>query len=156
MRFRGVIVGTVALAATAGPLAGQTTAHGWEPIVSESQERSYEAFRYAPMVRIGETLIASGVIGVGGGDNRPGAQFRRAFERMIAILEDYGLTLADVAEMTTYHVNLGEHGQEFMAIRSEFLPEPPYPAWTAIGVERLWMEQALIEIQFTAALRPQP
>jgi enamine deaminase RidA (YjgF/YER057c/UK114 family) len=155
MLHRSAVVAAFAIVTLVGSAAAQGIERGWEPIISESQSRSYEAFRYAPMVRIGETLIARGVIGVGGGDNSAGAQFRRAFERMIAILEDHGLTLADVAEMTTYHVNLGELGQEFMTIRSEFLPEPPYPAWTAIGVERLWMEQALIEIRFTAALRPE-
>jgi hypothetical protein len=40
-----------------------------------------------------------------------------------------------------------------MAVKSEFIPEPPYPTWTAIGVDRLFMDSAMVEIRFTAALR---
>lgn len=139
----------------ASPSALACQERGWEPIVTESQQRSYEATRYAPVVRIGNMLIASGVIGTTrDGDNSPRAQFRRAFERVIDILEQNGLTLADVAEMTTYHVRLGELGRDFIEVKDEYLPEPPYPAWTAIGVERLFLDSALIEIRFTAALPP--
>lgn len=149
----GGLLGMVMAAST--PVAMAAQERGWEPIVTEAQRQSYEASRYAPVVRIGEELIASGVIGTSrDGDNGPRAQFRRAFERVIAILRENGLTLADLAEMTTYHVNLGELGRDFIAVKDEFFPEPPYPAWTAIGVERLFLDSALIEIRFTAALPP--
>lgn len=39
-------------------------------------------------------------------------------------------------------------------MKDEFLPAPPYPACTAVGVERLFLDEALIEVRFTAALRP--
>lgn len=149
----GGLLGLLALASIPGDAVAQE--RGWEPIVTENQRRSYERSRYAPVVRIGNMLIASGVIGTtGDGDNSPEAQFRRALRRVIAILEENGLTLADVAEMTTYHVNLGELGSTYLAVKNEFWPEPPYPAWTAIGVDRLWLDDALIEIRFTAALPP--
>lgn len=149
-------VGTVFATLTAvAPVGLESQERGWEPLVSESQRASYERSRYAPVVRIGQTLIASGVIGLSGdGDNSPGAQFRRALERVVAILEEHDLTLADVAEITTYHVNLGELGREFISVKDEFWPAPPYPAWTAIGVDRLFLDSALIEIRFTAALPP--
>ncbi|NIP58682.1 MAG: RidA family protein [Gemmatimonadetes bacterium] len=100
-------------------------------------------------------LVASGVIGVTrDGDNGPEAQFRRAFERMIEILEENELTIRDVAEMTTYHVDLGKLGRDFIRVKDEYLPETPYPAWTAIGVDRLFLDSALIEIRFIAALPP--
>lgn len=149
----GGLLGLLALASIPGDAVAQE--RGWEPIVTENQRRSYERSRYAPVVRIGNMLIASGVIGTtGDGDNGPEAQFRRALRRVIAILEENGLTLADVAEMTTYHVNLGELGSTYLEVKNEFWPEPPYPAWTAIGVDRLWLDNALIEIRFTAALPP--
>lgn len=153
--FRPAVLAVLLAASAATPaiVAGQE--RGWEPLVAESRRSSYESSRYAPVVKIGDMLIASGVIGTAReGDNSPRAQFRRAFQRVRAILEDHGLALADVAEMTTYHVNLGELGREFIAVKDEFFPEPPYPAWTAIGVERLFLDSALIEIRFTAALPP--
>lgn len=134
------------------PTLAQESQRGWQPLVSESQRASYERSRYAPAVRIGDLLVGSGVIGLArGADNGPEAQFRRAFQRLEAVLEAHGLDLGDVAEITTYHVNLGELGDDFIAVKDEFIPEPPYPAWTAIGVDRLFLDGALIEIRFTAA-----
>lgn len=142
-----VVLGLVSAAAWA-----QQTQRGWRPLVSEAQTRSYESSRYAPAVRIGDLLIGSGVIGVTReGDNSPQAQYRRAFQRLEAVLSEHGLDLGDVAEITTYHVNLGELGNDFIAVKDEFIPEPPYPAWTAIGVDRLFLDSAMIEIRFTAA-----
>ena len=136
------------------PLAmAQQPDRGWQAIVSESREGAYLGTRYAPAVRVGSQLLLSGVIGVSrDGDNGATAQFRRAFTRLSEILAEQGLSLADVAEMTTYHVNLGELGRDFIAVKNEFLPEPPYPAWTAIGVERLFLDSALIEIRATVAI----
>lgn len=147
---------TVVALMAAIPAGSSAQERGWEPLVSESQQRGYEGNRYAPVVRVGDMLIASGVIGVSrDGDNSPRGQFRRALERVVEILEANGLDLADVAEITTYHVRLGELGDEFISVKDEFWPEPPYPAWTAVGVDRLFGARALIEIRFTAAMRPE-
>lgn len=152
MKRTGWLIGAGAVASLVAVAAlAQETQRGWEPLVSESQRASYERSRYAPAVRVGDLLIGSGVIGLGGDDNGPEAQFRRAFQRLEAVLGEHGLGLRDVAEITTYHVDLGELGDDFIAVKNEFLPEPPYPAWTAIGVERLFLDEAMIEIRFTAA-----
>lgn len=134
---------------------GQQVDVGWEPLVSDARVPAYERNRYAPITRIGSILIASGVVGnTRDGDNGPVAQFRRAFSRLSSVLEEQGLSLRDVAEMTTYHVDMGEHIQDFIAVKNEFLPTPPYPAWTAIGVDRLYREVNLIEIRVIASLPP--
>lgn len=138
------------------PGSGQAQAgRGWEAIVPEGMERGYERSRYAPLVRIGNIFILSGVIGYGGAaeDNGPEAQFTRAFERLSDVLEGAGLSLGDVAEITTYHVDLGELGRRFIEIKDRYFDGPPYPAWTAIGVERLFLDGALIEIR-AVAVRP--
>lgn len=143
-----VLVGLVA-----NPSWATAQEPGWQPVVTEGQRRAYAAQRYAPVVRIGQTLIGSGVIGTSrDGDNSPRAQFRRALERMVEILTANDPRLADVAEITTYHVNLGELGRDFIEVKNEFWSEPPYPAWTAIGVERLFLDSAVIEIRFIAAV----
>ncbi|MEN8145099.1 MAG: Rid family hydrolase [Gemmatimonadota bacterium] len=148
-----LLLGGVILLPTEG--SAQEEPRGWEPLVSEAREPAYERNRYAPVARIGSLVIASGVVGnTREGDNSPVAQFRRAFERLSAVLEEQGLSLRDVAEMTTYHVNMGEHIQDFITVKNEFLPSPPYPAWTVIGVDRLFREVNLIEIRVIAAMRP--
>lgn len=132
--------------------AAQQKERAWEAIVPEGFERSYERSRYAPAVRMGDVLLLSGVIGYSGGaeDNGPEAQFVRAFERLSAVLDGAGLSLDDVAEITTYHVNLGELGRRFIEVKDHYFDGPPYPAWTAIGVDRLFLDGALIEIRAMA------
>lgn len=152
-------VGSVALVTvTAGAArtqeTGPGTERGWEAIVPEGMERSYERSHYAPAVRSGNLLILSGVIGLGGEgeDNGAEAQFVRAFERLSGVLDGVGLTLADVAEITTFHVDLGELGRRFIEVKDRYLDAPPYPAWTAIGVDRLFLDGALIEIRAVAVI----
>lgn len=156
LRVRPSMAGAIALfalpACTGAQEIQQETDRAWEAIVPEGFERSYERSRYAPAVRMGDVLVLSGVIGYSGGaeDNGPEAQFVRAFERLSAVLDGAGLSLDDVAEITTYHVNLGELGRRFLEVKDRYFDGPPYPAWTAIGVDRLFLDGALIEIRAVA------
>lgn len=154
--FPVLVAGLVLLAVSAACAdprePAQQGERAWEAIVPEGFERSYERSRYAPAVRVGDVLVLSGVIGYNGGaeDNGPEAQFVRAFERLSAVLDGAGLSLDDVAEITTYHVNLGELGRRFIEVKDRYFDGPPYPAWTAIGVDRLFLDGALIEIRALA------
>ena len=117
-------------------------------IIPPGSEKSYERFHFAPAVKVGDTVYCSGVIG--GGDD-PAEQFASAFESLANVLETAGCTMADIAELTTYHVNMSEHLATFMAARDAVISEP-YPAWTAIGVSELAMPNGLVEIQATAVV----
>jgi len=64
-------------------------------------------------------------------------------------LEKAELSFSDIVEMTTYHVNLNLHLDEFRKAKDEFIVKP-YPAWTAIGVSELALLDALIEIRVIA------
>ena len=52
--------------------------------------------------------------------------------------------------MTTYHVGLRDHLDDFVKVKDEFIAEP-YPAWSAIGVSELITAGTLVEIILTAA-----
>ena len=78
----------------------------------------------------------------------------KGMERKDLILENGPIfisSLADVVEMTTFHVNMREHVQTFMRVKDRFVKEP-YPTWTAIGVETLFSPQSLVEIRVVAIL----
>ncbi len=64
---------------------------------------------------------------------------------------DEGASLSDVVSLTTYHVNMGETVRPFMEVKDEVILEP-YPTWTAIGVERLFGETALLEVAAVAVI----
>jgi len=115
----------------------------------------YDNYHYAPAVIDEDHLRCSGMIG-----HRPDLsvpedlteQFTLAFENLRSLLAEVRLTLADVVEMTTYHVGLSGHIDEFVAVKNSYVSDP-YPAWTAVGISELAIPGAVVEIQVTARLR---
>ncbi|MDT5350016.1 MAG: hypothetical protein QOH91_3303 [Mycobacterium sp.] len=112
----------------------------------------YDAYHFAPAVIDGDYLRCSGMIGMRPDlcvPEDPAAQFTLAFENLRGLLEEVGLTFANVTEMNTYHVGLQAHMQAFSSVKDKFL-SAPYAAWTAVGISEQAVKGALIEIQVTA------
>jgi enamine deaminase RidA (YjgF/YER057c/UK114 family) len=123
-----------------------------QEVVPKGSEFLYERLHFAPAIRSGEWIFCSGDLGgdVGGGvPDDPGQQFTNVFESLSRTLEAAGASLADVVEMTSYHVGLQEHLRTFMEVKDRFVPKP-YPAWTAIGVSELAIAGALVEVKVVA------
>ncbi len=129
-------------------LMGTHALHAQERIIPEGMQRTYDNFHYAPIVKVGNTLYLSGVVA---GDEDPEQQFESVFQNLDRVLQAAGSSLADVVEMTTFHVNMREHVQTFMTVKDRFMKEP-YPTWTAIGVETLFSPRSLVEIKVVAIL----
>ena len=141
-----------ALAIVSAVLPAGGAAQEVERIVPGRWRGTYDNFHYAPAVRVGNMLYLSGLVGTSrNGPNDIQAQSRRIFEAMEQVLAEAGANLSDVVELTTYHVDMGETVGGFMEIKDEFILEP-YPTWTAVGVERLFLESALVEVKVVAAL----
>ena len=122
------------------------------PVIPKGMDSKYKAWHFSPAVKSGKFVFVSGCTGtLPDGTNSADikTQFRQAFKNVQASLEQARLGYDDVVEMTTYHVGLRDHLEEFMQAKDEFIKEP-YPAWTAIGVCELAVEGALIEIKVTA------
>ena len=123
-------------------------------IVPSGYEVQYDEWRLAPAIRIGDTIYCSGQLGIGK-DGRlpsdPDEQFSNAFEAVRSVLEAAGASLADIVEMTTFHIGLVAELETFTKVRHRYLTEP-WPAQTAIGVAELGLPGALIEIKVTAVL----
>lgn len=73
-------------------------------------------------------------------------QFRQAFEKIGAVLQEAGLGFDSIVEMTSYHIGLREHFDRFCAVRAEYVSDP-FPAWTAVEVAGLRREGAAVEIK---------
>lgn len=125
-------------------------------IIPPSQQSLYDNYHFAPAVIDGKHLRCSGVIGIkldgGSVSTDPSTQFTQAFDNLTEVLEAGGASLADITEMTTFHVGLQAHLGAFMAVKDQYLKEP-YPAWTAIGITELAIPGGLVEIRVTARLR---
>lgn len=80
-------------------------------------------------------------------------QFQNAFSKIAEVLAEAGLTLGDVVEMTSYHINMADTFDTFDAIRRRCMPDTPPPAWTAVEVAGLRRASALVEIRVIAQVR---
>src|SRR5262245_41196933 len=63
-------------------------------------EGAYD-FGYAPVVRVGDLVIVSGV--PAGGPGSYEEKIRRMYERAIGLLAEAGAKVEDVVELTTFH-----------------------------------------------------
>lgn len=111
-----------------------------EAIVPEGMQDVYDNIKYAPAVKVGNTVYVSGQIGRDASmqlvqDKR--AQFVQVFENLRICLEAAGATFADVVDVLSFHTDMRDLPL-YMEVRSEFFVDlPVYPTWTAIGSSML-------------------
>lgn len=125
------------------------------PIIPAGSEKTYERFKFAPAFRVGDTIYVSGVIGTGADgrvDEDASVEFATAFATLASTLEAAGSSLADVVDMTSFHVDMDSTLGPFMAAKSAAMSEP-HPAWTAIGCTGLAIPGSRAEIKVTAVLQ---
>jgi enamine deaminase RidA (YjgF/YER057c/UK114 family) len=118
-------------------------------------EAVYEKIKYAPAVKVGNTVYVSGQIGRDANmqpvEERE-AQIVQAFENLKAVLESAGGTLADVVDVTSFHTDMRDLPL-FMKVRDRYLNSHPLPAWTAVGAHMLGGAAGyVIEIKAVAVL----
>ena len=128
-----------------------------ERIIPESSQATYDAFHYAPAVRAGNLLYLSGIVASLEGDENEfnpadlEKAFDRAFEQIELVLTEAGADWSHVVEMTTFHTELIPQVTPFTTSKDKYL-KAPYPAWTAIDVDRLFPERGIVEIKIIAYL----
>lgn len=111
-------------------------------------------FEFREASEAGGLLFCSGQIGVtadGTVPADPEAQFAAAFAALAGVLHRQGCRLADVIDLTTFHVGYPEHMGSFMAALGKALPGVQ-TAWTAIGVAALGYPGSLVEIKAIARM----
>lgn len=116
------------------------------PVIPADSQTSYDRFHFAPAYRVGDTVYVSGVIGTGESLEE---EFTNAFESLATVLEAAGSSLANVVDMTSFHINMPETLGAFMAARDAAMAEP-WPAWTAIGCTELAIPSGRAEVKVTA------
>ena len=108
-------------------------------IVPDGMEAVYEKIRYAPALKVGNTLYVSGQIGRNAAmelvEGRE-AQIVQAFENLKLVLAAAGASMSDVVDLTTFHTDMRDLPL-FMAVRDRYLATDPLPAWTAVGAHML-------------------
>jgi enamine deaminase RidA (YjgF/YER057c/UK114 family) len=83
-------------------------------------------------------------------------QFERALGNLLTALRSAGGAPEDLASLTIYLVDVADyrvHAGEIGRVWRR-LVGPHYPAMAAIGISRLWDEEALVEVQGVAEIVP--
>lgn len=113
----------------------------------------YETHGYSAAIASGDLLFVSGQVG-SRSDGSPEPDFaeqvRLAFSNLEATLAAGGCTFDDIVDVTTFHTDPENQFETIMAEKSRIFPEPPYPNWTAIGVN--WLAGFDFEIKVIARI----
>ncbi|RKQ72273.1 RidA family protein [Oceanibaculum indicum] len=128
-----------------------------EAIFPKDRHALYEAHGYSAAIRSGDLLFVSGQVG-SRADGTPepdfAAQVRLAFANLEATLAAAGCTFRDIVDVTTFHTDPERQFETIMTVKNEIFPRPPYPNWTAIGVN--WLAGFDFEIKVIARIPNKP
>ena len=124
-------------------------------IVPESLKERTEQLQFAPAVRAGDMVYCSGVIAALHEGEAPSddAYFRaadEAFAEIDMILKAAGGSLADVVDMTGYHIDHKSHLGPVMAAKAKWMPGPDFSAYTLIGITELYDPLGFVELKARA------
>ncbi|PDS82266.1 hypothetical protein CO654_26580 [Rhizobium sp. L18] len=124
-----------------------------EAIFPADRHALYEEHGYSAAIRSGDLLFVSGQVG-----SRPDGtaepdferQVRLAFENLQATLSPAGCTIDDIVDVTTFHTDPENQFATIMAVKQQIFSKPPYPNWTALGVN--WLAGFDFEIKVIARI----
>jgi|SRR5690554_14568 len=124
-----------------------------DAIFPAGRQALYDKHRYSAAIRSGDLLFVSGQVGARE-DGSPEPDFtnqvQRAFDNLNAVLKAAGCTFDDVVDVTTFHTDPEAQFERVMAVRDKAIGDPPYPNWTAVGVN--WLAGFDFEIKVIARI----
>src|SRR4029453_8825931 len=125
------------------------------PVEAEDRQELDE-WGYANAVIDGDRVWLSGVVA----GLRPGetmadqeAAYDRAFRRLGDVLKRAGSSFDGIVDITTFHSDLPAQIEAFKKVKHRYI-RGPFPAWTAIDIDRLVPGGGLVEIRVGG--RPKP
>jgi len=130
--------------------------HSRDPVFPANRHALYEEHGYSAAIRSGDLLFVSGQVGSrSDGTPEPDfpAQVQLAFDNLRATLAAAGCTFDDLIDVTTFHTDPENQFPAIMEAKKLAFPHPPYPNWTAIGVN--WLAGFDFEIKVIARI-PSP
>jgi enamine deaminase RidA (YjgF/YER057c/UK114 family) len=124
-----------------------------DAIFPASGQALYDMNRYSAAIRSGDLLFVSGQAG-SREDGSPEPDFERqvqlAFDNLNAVLAAAGCTFDDVVDVATFHTDPESQFETVKAVRARVIGNPPYPNWTAVGVN--WLAGFDFEIKVIARI----
>jgi len=122
--------------------------HPRNPVFPANRHALYEEHGYSAAIRSGDLLFVSGQVG-SRSDGTPepdfAAQVQLAFDNLHATLAAAGCTFDDLIDVTTFHTDPENQFPVIMEVKKLVFPQPPYPNWTAIGVN--WLAGLILKLR---------
>ena len=124
-------------------------------IVPDSLKDRTEQLQFAPAVRAGDMVFCSGVIAALKEGEAPSdeAYFRaadEAFAEIDMILREAGGSIADVVDMTGYHIDFERHMGPMFQAKAKWMPGPFFSCYTLIGISALYDPLGFVELKARA------
>lgn len=121
----------------------------------EGMRAFMEEVGFSEAVIHGDTVYLAGVIaGPATDDMTQEEAFEVTFQYIGTVLERAGSSWDDVIDITTYHVDIEASMPALSAVKNRYVMAP-FPAWTAIDVDRLYEADGVVEIKVTARVSPE-
>ena len=115
----------------------------------EDERRGQEQWGYSDAIVAGDTIYLSGVVvGQREGETLEAA-YERAYARIGTILRRAGASWDDVVDIISYHTDVTAQMPAIVAVHRRHV-RAPFPAWTAIDVDRLIPDRGITEIKIVA------
>lgn len=124
-----------------------------DAIVPAGRHALYDLHHYSAAIRSGDLLFVSGQVG-SREDGSPEPAFEKqvqlAFDNLAAVLKAAGCSFDDIVDVTTFHTDPAAQLETVIAVRLKAIGDPPYPNWTAVGVN--WLAGFDFEIKVIARI----
>ncbi len=117
------------------------------------QQALYDINSYSAAIRSGDLLFVSGQVGShedGSPETDFGKQVALAFDNLSEVLQAAGCTFDDIVDVTTFHTDPEAQFERVMVVKQKAFGRPPYPNWTAVGVN--WLAGFDFEIKVIARI----
>ena len=126
-----------------------------EMIVPDSLKERTEQMQFAPAVRAGDMVFCSGVIAaLQDGEEATDEAYCRAVDAAFAeidmILREAGGSVADIVDMTGYHVDFEQHMGPMFQAKAKWMPGPFFSCYTLIGISALYDPLGFVELKARA------
>jgi enamine deaminase RidA (YjgF/YER057c/UK114 family) len=115
----------------------------------EGGRRSQEEWGYSDAVIVGDMIWLSGIVVGRRGEETLETSYERVYKRIGTILARAGASWDDVVDITSYHTDVVEQMPAIVAVHRRYV-SAPFPAWTAIDVDRLIPDRGITEIKVVA------
>ena len=116
---------------------------------NEGARKFQEEWGYNDAIVAGDTIYLSGIV-VGQRDGETlEAAYDRTYDQIGTILKRAGASWDDVVDITSFHTDVTAQMPAIVAAHKKRV-KAPYPAWTAIDVDRLIPERGITEIKIVA------